>query len=115
MLFAVERDDRANLSRVYQPFDVPAYIPPATYGFSPEAVKAAKQLVKELAAVLLADRPDRAFLLPPLVTSLNTTLGDFMLGNDHDASEGFATPEDRQRVIARSLVGLPAWDAQVGT
>jgi hypothetical protein len=110
-LFDVEPEP-VHLSRVHQPFDVPAYIAPAQYGFSPERVTAAKTLVRDVAAVLLADRPDRAFLLPVLVTSLNTTLGDFMLGHAADASEGFASPDARHEYMARRIAAMQAWDAQ---
>lgn len=82
------------------------------HGFDQLAIKRTKAMLGEVAAVLVQGRPDAAFLWPKLVTSLTVELNDFVRYNQRDASEGFASPAERKRLIELGIQSMQAWDAQ---
>jgi hypothetical protein len=83
------------------------------YGFAPAAITQAHTRLRELAAVVIGDRPDAAFLLPVLITTLRVSLSDFVRVHQGDASEGFESPEARRAFYERHLQAMQTWDAQL--
>ena len=86
---------------------------PKAYGFRPDYVRQAKRRIRELVNQLVIDRPDAAFLKPIATTMLTSALNDFVRNYQHDASEGWASPEERRQAMKQGIETMQAWDAQV--
>jgi hypothetical protein len=82
------------------------------HGFYPESIKQAKAAIRELARVLLTGRPDAELLRPVLISTLTSSLNDFVKYHQLDASEGFASPADRHQFMQEATKAMASWPEQ---
>lgn len=82
------------------------------YGFNPDNVKTAERLLLEVAMVVAGTRPDRAFVIPILTSTLKVELHDYVRGHIRDQSEGFASPKAKRDAASEATQGTHSWPAQ---
>lgn len=81
---------------------------PALASADPEV----RRLVRELAARVVGDRTDAAFLEPILRTQLTAEVNDFARMHRHDSSYGFKSPAEYVEFMQAAIGSMQQFGAQ---